>query len=87
MAYAQKGKFNEGIALLEKAIALAPELAIPVINLGRVLDKKGDRDQSIAVLQKAIALDKSNASSYRFLGLAYIHSGDFLQAIGWFLEI
>jgi predicted TPR repeat methyltransferase len=65
----QQGQGNEAIALIERSLAIEPNQADCLSNLGIVLQSQGKLEEAIAAYQRAIALDPSHANAYSNLGV------------------
>jgi tetratricopeptide (TPR) repeat protein len=65
----QLGLFDEAIACYRRALALAPEDAQVLCNLGNALRQKGLLDEALAVTQRAIAQDPALSVAHNNLGL------------------
>jgi len=64
--YAGVGKkLDEGIALLEKAVALRPKEPAYLDTLAELHFRKGDPNKALALIDKAIALKPDNLDYYR----------------------
>ena len=66
-----KGRLNEALVALKKALALDPQNAGAHYNLGLVYDKMGKTDEAIGAYEKSIAINPGFASAYQNLGIAY----------------
>jgi predicted TPR repeat methyltransferase len=76
----QTGRSNEGIALIEKSLALVPDRADWFSNLGIVLQERGRMDDAIDAYHRAIALDAGHANSYSNLGVLLRATGKPVEA-------
>lgn len=65
----QQGRSDEGIALIERSLALEPAQADWHSNLGIVLQARGRLDEAIAAYRRAIALDPQHANAHNNLGV------------------
>jgi serine/threonine-protein kinase len=68
-----EGRFEEGVAHAERAVALDPLAALPAAQLGLVLIGAGRHDAAIATLRRSIALDAGLFLPYLMLGVLYEH--------------
>lgn len=71
---------QEGIALLEKIAAAAPELSAPQIDLGIAYRRAGDLEKAEEHLEKALALNPKHPVIHNELGIVYRQSGRFAEA-------
>jgi len=62
--------------LLEKALALDPNLSETHSALGRLRQEQGDFEEALKALQKAIELNPNNAHAYSDLAIYYQTSGE-----------
>jgi tetratricopeptide (TPR) repeat protein len=76
-----KGEVDEAIASYQKAIELAPKLAVAHYNLGTSLFSKGQTDEAISCYRKAIELDPKEAEVHSDLGNALNRKGRSDEAI------
>jgi predicted TPR repeat methyltransferase len=65
----QQGRSDEGLALIERSLALVPDRADWHNNLGILLQSVGKLDAAIDAYQRAIALDPGHANAYSNLGV------------------
>jgi hypothetical protein len=77
-------RFDEAIAMAERAIELEPKVADPLINLGWLYNVVGRNDEAIAACERAVALDPNNGPAYWNMGLTRLLLGDFER--GWELH-
>jgi predicted TPR repeat methyltransferase len=68
LAY-QAGRDEDGISLIEKSLALVPDVADWHSNFGLVLQARGRFEEAIAAYRRAIALDSGHANAYSNLGV------------------
>jgi lipoprotein NlpI len=61
-------KYDESIATLEQAIALAPDRANAHLNLGTVLRDAGRFDEAVERMRRAVELDPNVAEAHNNLG-------------------
>ena len=66
--FLERGKLDDAVASLKKALELKPAAALLHCNLGVALREKGHVDEAIAEHRKAIELDPKEAEAYVGLG-------------------
>ncbi|MCK9432496.1 MAG: tetratricopeptide repeat protein, partial [Candidatus Omnitrophica bacterium] len=79
--FLQKGKTEEGLAEIEKTIALDPDYPRPYNVAGMIYASMGDKEKSIESLRKAVAADPHYSQAYFNLGLVYQSSSQPLEAL------
>ena len=82
-AYLKKGLIREGLAELERAVALSPDTSQWLAQLGEALALSGDHDRARAILGQLEALsDQRYVSPYHF---AYVYTGlsELDKAMDW----
>lgn len=73
---AERGERTEGIALLRRAIAIAPTFASFHSNLGLMLSEQGEHEAALAALRQAVALRPQAAEAGFFRpGMAWLNLG------------
>src|SRR4029077_19964820 len=77
---AREGKTDEAIGLFEKALAINPEHAVALQNLGNAYRQKKDWDAARKTLQHALALNPDDAEANYGLGMVYAQLNDTGQA-------
>jgi predicted TPR repeat methyltransferase len=65
----QLGRSSDGVELIRKSLAFAPDNADWYNNLGIVLQEWGQLDEAIDAYHRAIALNPNNANAYSNLGV------------------
>jgi class 3 adenylate cyclase/tetratricopeptide (TPR) repeat protein len=93
LCLAERGEFDEGLALGEEALRIA-EIADPgysfvlgCAGLGNVCVAKGDFDRAIAVLERGVSREAGEHSTRAWpfiasaLGAAYTHAGRLVEAL------
>jgi predicted TPR repeat methyltransferase len=65
----QLGRSGDGVALIERSLAVVPDRADWYSNLGIVLQECGRLDEAIEAYHRAIALDPDHANAYSNLGV------------------
>ncbi len=68
-----EGRFEEGVAHAERAVALDPLAALPAAQLGLVLIGASRYEAAIGTLERSIALDAGLFLPYLMLGVLYEH--------------
>jgi adenylate cyclase len=77
--------YDEAIAYNEKAVALEPNSAMAVGNLGRTLVNAGRPEEALPLIQRAIRLSPyAHPMILRWEGLAYHSMGQYEEAIAAF---
>jgi len=71
----KKGKVDEAIAHLEKAVEIQPTNATNHCSLGIALLTKGRRNEALAHLQKSLELNPEQAPVHSSLGVALLEMG------------
>jgi len=79
--YLNEGKYTEAEIMVQKAIALAPNLAHLQALWAEILLAKGDEMRAVDVLTKALVRFPENAYFYYLLALAYEKQGDVAHAV------
>jgi len=82
MVYQWRREFADANAAADKALALEPQDAITLSNLGSMLGWAGRSQEALLVLQKAIRLDPFHPPNYlERLAFAHAGLGDYAQCI------
>jgi DNA-binding winged helix-turn-helix (wHTH) protein len=76
-----QGKFAEGLEVIRRAHALAPESAKITAEVGFHLHAAGQFDEEFPMLRRAVELDADSPDAWLHLGLAHARRGDFATAI------
>jgi DNA-binding winged helix-turn-helix (wHTH) protein len=76
-----QGRFDDGLAAIQQAFALAPESAKIAAEVGFHLHAARRYDQEFAMFHRAIALDERSADAWLHLGLGYARRSDFTAAV------
>jgi Flp pilus assembly protein TadD len=76
----QQERYREGIELLGRVTAQAPDVTAAHIDLGIAYRKVGDLEQAEASLQRALALNPRHPVVHNELGMLYRKSGRFDEA-------
>jgi protein O-GlcNAc transferase len=77
----EDSRFQEAVPLLEKVIALEPELPITYLQLGTALTSLKRYEKAVPVLRKAVELRPDLTVPRYQLGSALFETGDFQGAI------
>jgi tetratricopeptide (TPR) repeat protein len=77
-------RFQEAVPLLEKVIAMEPNLPITYLQLGTALSSLKDYDKAIPVLRKAVEMRPDLTVPRYQLGSALFETGDFVGAAAQF---
>jgi predicted O-linked N-acetylglucosamine transferase (SPINDLY family) len=85
LAAHQQGRRDEAIALIDKAIAIAPTAAM-YANLGHVFHSCGELEAAATLFRHACELDPANAEFHNNLGSALHDQGKLSEAINTFLQ-
>jgi tetratricopeptide (TPR) repeat protein len=80
-ALGRKGRLEEGIAQLQRALQIDPNLGAAHNNLAIALSKKGRLDEAIAHYQEALEIEPNHAVTEFDLGNAFLKKGQLDQAI------
>ena len=84
--YAAQGRYALAIASLERAVALEPDYAMGLVNLGGVYTKLGQYEQAATHLQRAVQIDSDNSPVRRRLGELYLATARYPDATRELLE-
>jgi len=76
----QLGRSDEGVALIEKSLALVPNRADCYSNLGIIYQAQGKLRDAIAAYQRAISLDPGHANAHGNLGVLLRATGKPVEA-------
>jgi predicted TPR repeat methyltransferase len=76
----QLGRGDDGIALIERSLAVVPDRADWHSNLGILLQERGRLDEAIGAYRRAIALDADHANAYSNLGVLLRATGKPVEA-------
>jgi len=82
----QRRRHQEGVDLIRRAIALAPEQASFHSNLGAVLRDMGQLEAARESLEQAVSLDANLADAHTNFGALKLREGDLAGAQGCFEE-
>ena len=64
VSYGQLGEFKKAVALINKAIKMAPKNGLYIYGRGRVQLLAGDEEKAMADFRKAAELDDEDAQAY-----------------------
>jgi len=67
----QQHRAEEGLALIRRALEIAPDYADAHNNLGNILKERGDRAGARAAYQRVIELNPDHAGAHNNLGVLY----------------
>ena len=81
---ADLGRRDEGISLIEQAIALRPDGYLYYSNLGNILRGAGRLDEAVANYERAIATKADYTEAYSNLGTALLDQGKYEEAVASF---
>lgn len=76
----EQKKYPQGIALLERVIAEAPQVTAAHIDLGIAYCRVGDLERGEASLKRALALNPGHPVVHNELGMLYRRTGRFEEA-------
>jgi Flp pilus assembly protein TadD len=82
----QKGDSQGGVALIEKALAEAPNYADAHNNLGNIFKVLKQPEQAVTHYRQALAVNPENISAHNNLGLALKDLDQFDEAVAAFLK-
>ncbi len=77
-----KGRYDEGIALLEKELTINPNNALAYYKIGDALTRQLKWDDAIAQLQKSVWLNPFYSGPYILLGKSYLKKKQLPNAEG-----
>lgn len=78
---AQKGRYDDAVAALERAVDVRPDDASLLFNLGFVLQKSGRHDEAIERFARAIELQPNLDRAWYGAGLSLVQRGRYREAI------
>ncbi|HYE86347.1 MAG TPA: winged helix-turn-helix domain-containing protein [Vicinamibacterales bacterium] len=76
-----QGRFDEGLAAIRRAHAIAPESARFTAEVGLHLHATRQYDEEMRMLQQAVRQDSASADAWLHLGLGYLRRSDVDRAI------
>jgi Flp pilus assembly protein TadD len=76
----EQGQADEGIAMLERVVAAAPDVSGPRIDLGIATHRQGDLDAAEQHLLAALELNPDHPVVHNELGIIYRKTGRFAEA-------
>jgi tetratricopeptide (TPR) repeat protein len=79
--YSQRGEYEKGIRLMEKAISKKPDHAEAYYNRGLALQKLGRHKEALESYDKAIAIDPAYGEAHNNRGLALCHFAQYHDAL------
>ena len=83
----QKGKTDEAIPELQRAVRLRPDYAEAHFDLAHAYSRKGDTGNERAELKRVIELDPKSALARYNLGLSYLYANELPQARDTFSQL
>jgi DNA-binding winged helix-turn-helix (wHTH) protein/tetratricopeptide (TPR) repeat protein len=75
------GRYDEGLAEINKARQLDPRSADLGVPLFAILEKLGEFDESLKVLRATLEMDKDSQFARRGIGKIYLLKGDYAKVI------
>jgi tetratricopeptide (TPR) repeat protein len=79
--YLRQGRYEEGIADLDRSLTFKPRAAWSFANRGWVYNHIGDYHRAIADLNEAVAIEPRNPEYLRIRSLVHLKSGDHDRAL------
>jgi predicted O-linked N-acetylglucosamine transferase (SPINDLY family) len=77
----ERGRLGEAIAVLRRAIALRPDHAEALSNLGNALKEERKYDEAVAAYRRSIAVRPDYAAAYSNLGVTLKEKGELEGAV------
>jgi len=74
--FCQRGKLDDGVALIERSIRLDPSRFGPYLNLGRFLLGANQWDRAVAALQQAVQRDVNSFDAWSMLAQSSFFAGN-----------
>lgn len=87
VSFAQNNQLIEAKQKFEQALAIAPQDAAALNNLGNILDSLGEHDAAIAAYTQAISLQPNYKTAYLNLALTHQQLGNNSAVIDGFLKV
>lgn len=78
-----QGRFQEGLAAIQRAHAIAPESARFTAELGLHLHAARKYDEEWAMLQQAVRQDAGSADAWLHLGLGHLRRSNIDRSLRW----
>ena len=85
--FIQQNHLQEADSLLSRAVALDPDLAVALINLGSVRMLNQDLASAIALFERGAEIDPANVAPLGNLGMIYAQQGRFDEARAMFQRV
>ncbi|HEX8367234.1 MAG TPA: tetratricopeptide repeat protein [Pyrinomonadaceae bacterium] len=75
------GRYDEGLAEINKARRLDPRSADLGVPLFAILEKRGEFDEALKVLQATLEMDEDSQFARRGIGKIYLLKGDYAKVV------
>lgn len=82
----QKEMDKESVTLLNQALAIYPNFAEALVELGRVYDRQRRFPEAEAIDLKALAINPNSSTANNNIASVYISTGRFREAIGYLIK-
>ncbi|MFP3869560.1 MAG: M48 family metalloprotease [Syntrophobacteria bacterium] len=76
----RQGKMHEAVSSFRHAIALRPELAPPLVELGETYFQMGQVEKAVSALESALSVEPNHAAALYMLGRCLLQKGDTTKA-------
>jgi eukaryotic-like serine/threonine-protein kinase len=77
----RKELLSQGIAYLQRALAIDPNHVVALYTLGSLYDEIGERDKGLELCRKAVQLGPNNPEAHHHLGWRYFERGFYESGI------
>jgi tetratricopeptide (TPR) repeat protein len=84
VALVELNRRDEARSVFELVLAIDPQYAPAIVNLGNLELEAGEIDTAIALYQRALEADSGSASACRHLAIAYRRAGRTADALNAF---
>jgi glycosyltransferase involved in cell wall biosynthesis len=81
LAYVNEGMYDQGVAALREALAIAPDFASAHMNLGMAYTKLGMFDEAVEELEHALRLNSDFAKAHYNLAITHYKKGNYREAV------